>query len=215
MTIEYNLLYCICVLQTWEPYYSRLGYKHYDVCNTPLVYHNRAFLFVCVYTMANPTKKVKWKTYLECKECKFFKEVWSKDWYLHNQWYLWVLWRCKECIINWRKREHELQMARVRDRNRFLYNKKRRNDVIRRSTQFKKKYWNIHQRPQRLIRKLWLRPTLCPICYIEPLNKRIEAHHFDYSQPMKIIFACSICHSKLDMWKINYKECNILDLEKF
>lgn len=166
--------------------------------------------------MANPTKVIGWKTLLQCKECCEFKEVWSNEWYLHYQWYLWVLWRCKKCILHWRKQEHELQMARVRDRERYKEDEKRRKYTMGRSVFFRKeKYWLLHQKPTRAIKKHWLRPTVCPICYIEPLNKRIEAHHFDYSQPMKIIFACSICHSKLDRWIIDHTKCKIVDLEKF
>lgn len=43
-----------------------------------------------------------------------------------------------------------------------------------------------------------IRPTICPKCGVEGL---IEAHHFDYSKPLDVIWLCSDCHHKLHVEK--------------
>lgn len=52
-------------------------------------------------------------------------------------------------------------------------------------------YWALHQRTQKLIRKLWIRPKYCPICW---WGWRIEAHHPNYNEWNKIVFCCVSCH---------------------
>jgi len=74
--------------------------------------------------MSNPHIEENWVIKLQCKECSLFKKL--SDFYKHNDWYLWVLWRCKECIKEWRKWKYERWMAIVRDRNRYRNNIKRR-----------------------------------------------------------------------------------------
>lgn len=144
--------------------------------------------------MANLNYKKDWKTFLKCKECWSFKEVNLDNWYYHNEWFLWVLWRCKQCILKWRKTEHELNMARKRDRDRYFNNKKRRefvynsskNRIIRHMKE--NKNWNaLHEKAQRLIKKLWIRPTQCPIC---DYKWRIVAHHLDINKWNEIVFCC-------------------------
>ena len=60
----------------------------------------------------------------KCKECliekdlsMFYKHPLTKDWISH---------RCKECMLKWRKTDHELSMARERDKKRYLENPRRR-----------------------------------------------------------------------------------------
>jgi hypothetical protein len=163
--------------------------------------------------MSNTVKNIKWLNYLKCKECKTFQPLWDRCRYKHNDWFMWVLWRCKVCIKEWRKTEKELCMARVRDTHRYVNNKKRR-DYLYESAKIRRNkywYWAIHLACSRRIKKIWIRPIICPICNLK--HKRIESHHFDYMQPRKIIFACSICHSKLDRWIIKSSSCNIIDIE--
>lgn len=172
-----------------------------------------SFLFCMRITMSNPTKKIDWKTSLQCKECCEFKEVWKEKWYLHKEWYLWVLWRCKECIKKWRKSEKELSMARIRDKERYQKNSKRRNYIFENAKKMRKEkwYWKVHSKTNNAIKRLWIRPKQCSVCWCH--NERIEAHHWDYSKWNEITFACSICHSKLDMWKIKKENCAIVNLK--
>ena len=145
-------------------------------------------------------------TYLECKECQKYKTL--SEFYKHSEWFLGVLGRCRICIRSWRKTEKELQMARVRDKVRYTSNPNRRSYVFKSAKERRaiKWYSNIHVKTARRIKKLWNRPEVCPICKIQPLNWRIEAHHFDYSKWNEIIFCCSICHSKLDSGKMPPRE---------
>lgn len=76
--------------------------------------------------MANTSYEQWWKIFLMCKECWEFKEINSINRYKHKDWYLWVLWRCKSCILKWRSTERELKLARIRDHDRYHNNIKRR-----------------------------------------------------------------------------------------
>lgn len=55
----------------------------------------------------------------------------------------------------------------------------------------------IHLMTNRIIRRLWIRPTKCPICWVE---RRIEAHHPDYKKPYEIVFCCNVCHQRIHNW---------------
>lgn len=158
-------------------------------------------------TMANENYEKDWKKFLKCKECWEFKELNEQNWYKHYQWFMWVLWRCKECIKGWRKSEHEIMMARKCDYNRYHNNCKRRENVKNWTRMRTKKHleinpnWTLyHERAQRKINKLWIRPSKCPICWY---SGKIIAHHPDINEWNKIVFCCQPCHSKIHMGKIN------------
>lgn len=105
---------------------NRLGVQS-SGCNTPSGLSIMGLLCYMRIMMSNPTKEVNGKTYLQCKQCLEYKELGNELWYKHNEWYLWVLWRCKDCIKSGRKTDKELRMARVRDKHRY-YNKQERRD---------------------------------------------------------------------------------------
>lgn len=153
-------------------------------------------------TMTNDVIEKNWKKFLKCKECWEFKELNLDNWYNHSQWFMWVLWRCKECIKRWRHSERELIMARKRDINRWRNNPHRheyilKNNSIRRCNKW---YWNIHLKVSRLMKRLWIeRPKQCTICWCENV---IYAHHPDYNNVYEVVFVCQPCHSKIHSWKI-------------
>ncbi len=150
---------------------------------------------------------------LKCKECGEFKELNDKNWYKHNQWFKWVLWRCKECIKKWRKTEKELIMSRKIDNNRYYNNNKRRNYLFKSANERRKRkwYWNIHLKTNRAINNLWIRPNICRVC--NKKHKRILAHHEDYNKRYEIVFCCPICHSKIHKWELDIKSM-MVDIEK-
>jgi len=199
-------------ITTWSPIINRLRVQSLG-CNTPPSLSIMGLLNYMRIIMANPTKVIGGATYLKCKECCEYKKLWNKSRYKHYQWYLWVLWRCKSCIKKWRKTDRELAMARKRDTDRYYNNPKRREYIFTQAKINRKQKWygKIHAACYRIIKKLWIRPKDCPIC--DKQNTRIEAHHYNYQHPFKIIFCCSVCHSKLDRWIIDYKKCNIIDIE--
>ena len=191
---------------------NRLGVQSTG-CNTPSGLSIMGLLCYMRIIMSNPTKELNGKTYLQCKQCDQYKQLGKECWYKHNEWYLWVLWRCKECIKEWRKTDKELTMARKRDIDRYYNNPKRRDYIYKSSRERRKEKWyeKIHSACYRRIKSLWIRPEHCPIC--NSIGKRIEAHHHNYMKPRCIIFCCKICHSKLDRWIIDYKQCDIIDIE--
>lgn len=164
-------------------------------------------------TMANDVIEKNWKKFLKCKECWEFKELNLDNWYKHSQWFMWVLWRCKECIKRWRHSERELIMARKRDINRWRNNPHRheyilKNNSIRRRNKW---YWNIHLKVSRLMKRLWIeRPKQCTICWCENV---IYAHHPDYNNVYEVVFVCQPCHSKIHSWKIQCPKP--INLKKF
>lgn len=164
--------------------------------------------------MANDFYKEDWKTFLKCKECNVFKEINNDNRYSHKDGFLWVLWRCKECIKAWRKTEHERKMARERDADRYYNNPKRREYIFKAWKERRKRrgYWKIHTKTDRKIKNLWIRPNKCPLCWYEG---RIIAHHPNYDKRYEITFCCQICHDKIHRWKIkNYNVVNLLNIEE-
>lgn len=162
--------------------------------------------------MANTAYELWWKMFLKCKECGCFKEINNENRYFHSLWYLWVLGRCKECIKKGRASERERIMARKRDYDRY-HNDENRNAYIKKTAveRTKRKWYGyIHEKTRKKIRKLWIRPNICPIC----LRKwRIIAHHPDYDKRYEIVFCCPICHSKIHHWFV--KDIEVIDLLKF
>lgn len=59
-----------------------------------------------------------------CKECK--KEKQLSEYYKHPLTKSGYMWKCISCVIAWRKTEHEMAMARVRDKKRYNENPRRR-----------------------------------------------------------------------------------------
>lgn len=42
------------------------------------------------------------------------------------------------------------------------------------------------------------RPTVCSGCGCTDAEHRIEAHHYDYTRPLDVIWLCTPCHSRMD-----------------
>lgn len=64
-----------------------------------------------------------------CKQClcdkfeiEFYKHPQTKDWIMH---------RCKKCILDWRKTDHEKELARQYNKKRYYSNPSRRLDSTR------------------------------------------------------------------------------------
>lgn len=145
-----------------------------------------------------------------CKICKINKEDTKENWYFHEWKRFWL--KCKSCTLEWRKSEYERAMARERDRERYYNSPERREylSVLWRQRRKRKWYNPIHLKAEREIAKLWVRPTKCPICW---MDNRIIAHHPDYSKPYEVVFCCQICHDRIHRNKI---ECpKPIDLKPF
>lgn len=70
-------------------------------------------------------------------------------------------------------------------------------------------YWAMHLKTARTIKKLWIRPKVCPICWEE---KRVEAHHPNNDIWYEIVRACNQCHQRIHNWWIECpKPINLLE----
>lgn len=43
-----------------------------------------------------------------------------------------------------------------------------------------------------------IKPKFCSGCGCPDTEHRIEAHHYDYSKPLDVIWLCTPCHSRID-----------------
>lgn len=59
-----------------------------------------------------------------CNQCWINKSF--DEFYKHPLTKLWVMWRCKICVLNWRKTEHEKMLSKVREKKRYEENPRRR-----------------------------------------------------------------------------------------
>ena len=134
-----------------------------------------------------------------CKVCWIDKGDTKENWYFYKWKRFWL--KCRECTIEWRKSEHERELARERDRKRYDNNQNRKTYISKKSNERRKRKWYnwIHLRTERRIVRLWIRPNTCPICWDKT---RIVSHHPDYSKPYEIVFCCQICHDKIHRNKI-------------
>lgn len=72
-------------------------------------------------------------------------------------------------------------------------------------------YWAMHIKTPRLIKKLWIRPKVCPICWEE---RRVEAHHPDNNIWYEIVFCCTQCHQRIHNWRMECpKPINLLEIK--
>ena len=60
-------------------------------------------------------------------------------------------------------------------------------------------YKPIHRKTNYLIKKLWIRPSVCPLCW---KSWKIISHHPDYNKWNEIVFCCISCHAYIHNWKI-------------
>ena len=146
-----------------------------------------------------------------CKVCWIDKWDTKENRYFHNWKRRWL--KCRECTMEWRKSEHERELERKRDRNRYKNNISRRLLIFRTSLERRRRmwYWNVHSRTDKKISQLWIRPNICPICWYE---WRIVAHHPDINVWNEIVFCCQICHDKIHRWKIECPKPTILDTKR-
>lgn len=101
-------------------------------------------------------------------------------------------------------REELSQSRRWKKYNRIIDDRIREQQRIR-----YKKYNNSHGKTDDLIKGLWIRPKVCPICWCSWL---VEAHHPDYSKRYNIIFCCRSCHHRIHSWWIKCPSTiNLLD----
>lgn len=102
----------------------------------------------------------------------------------------------KEC-----RPEKDIEYIRNRNRirSRNYYNTEKGRKIIKKiNKKFKLKFKEKTKARAILryavIKGKIIKPLICSECKVIPL--RMEAHHIDYSQPLKIIWLCTACHNK-------------------
>lgn len=130
--------------------------------------------------------------------------------------------RCETSAKQWRENNKEYFLDKCREyrkNNKLFYNaymKEYRNNnkdglrAKRIERDNNKWYVSIHNKTNKLIRKLWIKPTICPICWEK---HRIYSHHPNYGKWNEIVFCCQSCHQLIHSGRI---ECpKIIDILTF
>lgn len=137
------------------------------------------------------TKKV-------CFKCKTEKD--RSEFYRHSQMADGLLGKCKTCaradVRANRLSRHEYYMEY--DRKRFKEQPQRKElaaKILRRSRERWPHKWKARSAVARAIKDERLfRPERCSKCGTS--ERRIEAHHDDYSKPLEVRWLCSLCHKQ-------------------
>lgn len=151
-----------------------------------------------------------------CKKCG--RKLPISEFYVHKEMNDGHLSFCKECVkARVRKyRDDNIDEIREKDKKRhslvFLNTEKEKNRY--KNLQKSKNNWgkrnrlkrNAHTQLKRAIDKgLILKQNKCEIC--GKTNCNIEAHHYDYSKPLDVIWLCTECHGKV------HRQYNKLELD--
>lgn len=87
---------------------------------------------------------------------------------------------------------------KVREKRREYIHKHYESIRVKNKERWKLMWYNAVQlRAKRLIKKLWIRPNKCPICWF---CSDIVAHHPDYTKWYEIVFCCKSCHNFIHNW---------------
>lgn len=118
--------------------------------------------------------------------------------------------RCKKYRAENREKVREMQ-RNWREKNKDYWKNYDKNGYgkYRYEHRVKMGYWAAQQRTQRLINRLWIRPSTCSIC---GNGWKIEAHHPDYNKRNEIIFCCVSCHQLIHNGIIPQPKPIILDI---
>lgn len=148
----------------------------------------------------------------------------SKEYYENNKEKIAIKWKeyyekNKEYInMKWKKyyEEHKEQHLKKS----LDWKKNNRDKMNKYQQEYRNKRWkeqaSAHRNVEKVVKALWIRPTVCPICWKESL---IIAHHPtspDYSQWNIIVWCCNECHIKIHKWIIDCPEpIDLLDPSTF
>lgn len=124
----------------------------------------------------------------------------SKEWRDNNKQHF--LEKCREYRDN-NKEFYKDYMEEYRNEHKDELREKRVNRDL------EKWYISIHNKTNNLIRKLKIKPNICPICNKE---KRVYSHHPNYDKWNEVVFCCQSCHWMIHSWAIKCpKPINLLE----
>lgn len=122
---------------------------------------------------------------------------------------------CRECRRVRYGKEKELVNKQYRnyyDNNKTEIIKRIRNNEATHTGNMWFSRWAFHDRAIHFVRRNWLRPSKCSICWRE---WKTEMHHPSYECYEKwseVIFCCKLCHRNIHLWRIECpKPINLLE----
>lgn len=137
------------------------------------------------------------KNCFKCKERKSLSEF-----YRHKQMADGHLGKCKKCQKKDSTKHRWANIDKVRryDRERALQPDRLENH-IKQTKKYRKKF-PLRYKATRLLNNAvrdgkLVRPKKCSVC--KEAGRQIEAHHDDYTKPLKVKWVCSICHKRIEM----------------
>lgn len=122
-----------------------------------------------------------------------------KEYYKNNKEYINIRWKI---YYNWHKEQARKNNSNRKKNNRDILNKYQQEYRNKRG----KEQAMAHRNVEKIVKALWIRPTICPICWKETL---IVAHHPtspDYSQWNIVVWCCNECHIKIHKKQIDCPE---------
>lgn len=179
-----NLFWCACYCKRCTQDYNSNRYinkKDEILVRTNNYYHSHKELYSNYYVRNQDKIKARVKKWKE-DNSERVKKYWLENRERISNKYILdesTSQRRKEWEKKYREIHRDIINAKRRERNKQTWQ------------------WKAHLKVNRVIRKLWIRPTKCPICWAE---RRIEAHHPDYNKPYEIVFCCNVCHQRIHNW---------------
>ena len=179
-----NLFWCAWCCKLCVKDYSRNRYvsrKDEILERTNNYYHSHKELYSNYYLRNQDKIKAKVKKWKEDNSER------AKKYWLDN----------RERLRNNRIFNEEYQQKKREREKKYRIIYKDKKNARRREKNHETWQARIHNMTSRIIKKLWIRPKKCPICWIE---RKIEAHHPDYKKPYEIVFCCNVCHQRIHNW---------------
>lgn len=163
--------------------------------------------------------KKDWELHIKCPRCLEFKLASPDFRYRDADDKLWYSSPCKECkkksikeykehrgwkekIRAWRIAYENTEKWKIAKQKKKAYQKKYREKNKEKIAEDQRKRiktgkHGVNTKTVKRLEKIWIRPTVCPICWTE---WDIIAHHLDYNKRYEIIFCCKSCHQRIHAW---------------
>lgn len=164
-------------------------------------------------------KDTNWEIWIKCYRCDNSKP--AEEFNNNSLFFLWKDIYCRKCRSEIRK-EYRWRYSKYQRKYQKKYRRKNKEKIkwLTESWQkniLSKEWWDplkMHNAANNFIRKLGLRPELCPICW---KKWKICFHHTDYSSDSHWatwVFCCNSCHKMIHSWEIECpKPIDLNDLQ--
>ena len=142
----------------------------------------------------------------KCKKCE--REMTLDNFYTHKYMQDGHLNICKDCVKTRvsKHRENNIDKIRAYDRERGkLPHRVRKSCEATKRRRKDTGYGKIHEALERAVESgKCNKSNMCQVCGAS--NKKLEAHHYDYSKPLEVIWLCQVCHRQYHLGKTSRAE---------